>query len=492
MKVNSIRFKTTILYSCILGVILIAFSFFIFHAVKRILHENADQDLRLKAEQIVATINAYGEISGGKLPPMSLMKQFLSDTGEVVSPSKDAMDKLWEKHRWLLGAHKDIFLITDANGQVILQSDNVPTGARSFFERFASVRSTSIRFMNLRFDNASFRGVSYPFTFASRKPYVMHVAVPMAPVNRVLSRLIAVMASGITLVLFMSLFIGSFLTKKILRPVTDVTVTANNITQKNLSVRIPEQALDEEMRLLVDSFNQMIDRLDRSFAHINEFSSHVAHELKTPLAIIKGELELAVSGDNSPEESRRVMLVALQEVDRLIKITKDLLLLAKFEYNQNVFKMERVDFTGFMNDLFQHARVLAAEKGVPIDLIIPEKALLINADLTHLRRLFFNLIHNAVKFTPSDGQIKVTVEVADQRVITKVIDNGEGISPKEQLKIFDKFYSVHKPGQSDVPGNGLGLCLARSIARAHGGDITVESEVKKGATFTVDLPLMTG
>ena len=489
MKINSIRFKTTILYSCILGVILVCFSIFISHSVKRILNKNADDELKLKAEQISATINAYGEISGGQLPPTSLMRQFLSDDTDVVVPGKDAIDKLWEKHRWILGENKDIFLITDIEGRVLMQSDNMPTGASGQIRLLSFTRSKYVEFSDLKVDSAPFRKICFPFTFTSRKPVVLYLAVPMSPVNRVLSQLLAVIITGITGALLLSLFVGSFLTRKILQPVTEVTLTANNISQKNLGVRIPASALDEEMRLLVDSFNQMIDRLERSFMHINEFSSHAAHELKTPLAIIKGELELALSSENSREEDRRVMTVALQEVEQLIKITKDLLLLAKFEYNQNIFKMERMDLAVFMEDIYQHSKLLAAEKDIVLGSSLVKDPLWVEADATHLRRLFFNLVHNAVKFTPAGGQINISTEVVDQKVLVRIKDTGEGISPADLQKIFDKFFSVPRHGRTEAPGNGLGLCLARSIARAHGGDISVESEINKGSVFTVSIPL---
>jgi len=489
MKINSIRFKTTILYSGILGIILVCFSIFIFHAVKNILHENTDHELKLKAEQVVATINAYGEISSGQLPPTSLMREFLSDNVEDASPEKEAIDKLWNKHRWLLGEHKDIYLIADFDGGILMQSDNMPASARSQIELLCQSRMKGNEFYNLRTGNLLFRGISYPFTFLSRKPYVLYLAVPMNQTYRVLSHMLVALISGISGVLFLSLFIGSFLTRRILMPVRKVTLTANNISQSNLGVRITTESLDEEMRLLVDSFNQMIDRLEHSFKHINEFSSHAAHELKTPLAIIKGELELALSATNSREEDRRVMTVALQEVENLIRITKDLLLLAKFEYNQNIFKMERMDLTAFIGDVYQHSCLLADEKGIALELNNTKAPLWVKGDAIHLRRLFFNLLHNAVKFTPLGGAITLSVRVVDNTAAVVVKDTGDGISPGDQLKIFDKFFTVAKHSRVEFAGNGLGLCMARSIARAHGGDIFVVSELKKGSVFTVTIPL---
>jgi signal transduction histidine kinase len=267
-------------------------------------------------------------------------------------------------------------------------------------------------------------------------------------------------------------------------------MTANSISQQNLNMRIQEQELDQEMEQLVSSFNRMIERLEQSFAHINEFSSHVAHELKTPLAIIKNELELALNAGNLKEEEERVMTVALKEVDRLIKITKDLLLLAKLEYKLNIFKMEEMDLTGFLKDIYQHSKVLASEKNIGLELEILDHPIRIRGDAVHLRRVFFNLVHNAVKFTPPDGQIKIINEVRENKAFVSVKDTGIGIAVADQTRIFEKFYRIRRADQEDVGGNGLGLCMARAIARTHGGDITFQSEVSKGSIFTVVLPIL--
>ncbi len=489
MTTNSIRFQTTVLYSGILCLILLCFSFYLYHSVKRILYQNIDEELILKADQIVGTINAYGEFSKGRMPPTSLMRKFLSDDNNGVSMGQGVIEKLWDKHRWLLGANNNFYRVVGVKGEVVLQSEDLPSGTGLLFDKYLSLQKGDNHYASLRINGAAFRGIAYPFTFDYRQPCILQLVVPLNPVEHTLSRLSTVMALGIGTILILSLFIGSFLTWKVLRPVMEVTRTARQISQKNLSVRIKEGEMDQEMRLLVSSFNQMIGRLEKSFAHINEFSSHVAHELKTPLTIIKGELELALSAENVHAEDRQAMETALQEIDRLIRIIKDLLLLAKFDYSPDLFNMEPMDLTGFLEEVYRHSKVLASEKDIGIDLDGAGGPVWVSGDPTHLRRLFFNLIHNAVKFTPPGGKIQITVQPAGPEALVHVKDNGEGIAPDCQARIFEKFYRGHRKEGEGQPGTGLGLCMARSIARAHGGDIVFESALGQGSTFTVKLPL---
>jgi signal transduction histidine kinase len=152
--------------------------------------------------------------------------------------------------------------------------------------------------------------------------------------------------------------------------------------------------------------------------------------------------------------------------------------------------MERMDLVKFLKEVFQQTRVLAEEKKINFELLIQNKSLWIEGDATHLRRVFFNLVHNAVKFTPSGGKIKILTEVSDKQVFVSIHDTGIGIAPENQASIFEKFYRVRSSGQGVIEGNGLGLSMARAIAKGHKGDITFESELNEGSTFKVALPVL--
>jgi signal transduction histidine kinase len=243
------------------------------------------------------------------------------------------------------------------------------------------------------------------------------------------------------------------------------------------------------MHRLAAAFNDMIARLEKAFKHIEEFSSQVAHELRTPLAIMRGESELALRKERTGEEYKRVIRVNLEEIGRMLKTVEDLLLLTKLDYRPEIFKKEDFDFVAFFREVFEQAKVLAQDKGIDIEFDVPKMEIVINADKHHLRRLFYNLIHNAVKFTLAGGKVRLGASVSGGKLLAVVQDTGVGIPAEDLPKIFDRFFHKDHGIVIEESGSGLGLSIAMAIARSHSGDITVESASGKGSTFTVILPL---
>jgi signal transduction histidine kinase len=204
---------------------------------------------------------------------------------------------------------------------------------------------------------------------------------------------------------------------------------------------------------------------------------------------MRGEIELALRKERSVDEYKRVLKVSLGEAKRLLKTVEDLLLLAKLDYRPEIFKFEKFDMIKFFEEICEQTKILASEKEIQVSVSLPKGKLSLKGDKLHLRRLFYNIIHNATKFTPKEGNINLDVKVQDKKVVTTISDTGIGI-PKEDLpKVFDRFFHVERPDQASEPGNGLGLHIALSIANIHQGKIDVQSQVNKGTIFTVTLPL---
>ena len=294
----------------------------------------------------------------------------------------------------------------------------------------------------------------------------------------------------IPVTLLFGYFIGRVIVVRILRPIKEITDTANNITHEDLSLRVKAENIDEELRSLIQAFNDMVSRLGESFEYITDSSSYIAHELKTPIAIIRGESEFALKKERDKEEYKRVISVSLEETKRMLKIIEDLLLLTKMNYQPDVLKFEQIELTQFIGIIYEQAKILASSKNIIVNIDIPQEAGTINADELHLRRLFLNLIDNAIKFTPASGSISISLEYENQKAIVSIIDTGIGIEEENLPKLFDKFFRIDGTVKDAAPSSGLGLSIAQSIAELHGGEISVTSRAGQGSNFTVSIPLL--
>ncbi len=488
---NSIRFKASILYTSVLFVILVIFSGVLFSVTRYVLYQGLDDELRLKSSEIVNILKSYEKLSRSETPHQHLLNKLLG----IEDRARLIVDDLWRSDMDALNLKKDYIVILDFQGRPIIRSQNFDAETARVFQEQLPLSVDFMVLKNIRKTGRPFRALNLPFLYNSRNLLVIQIATPMDAVIRMLNQLLYFIGIGILVILGITSFMGGFFTRRILRPVLNVTRIVDNISHKDLNRRIPEMAADAEMRQLIRSCNAMLERLEKSFAHVNEFSSHVAHELKTPLAIIRGEMELALSRTREPAEYEQVLQVSLEEVNRLIRIIKDLLLLARLDYNPDVFQFEKIHLTAFLEEIYEYTHILAEQKGLFSELRLspafqasPNQSV-IEGDKLHLRRLFLNLINNAVKFTPKGGKITVSLAVSGRSAEIRVADTGVGIAEKDLNRIFDKFFRSGSQKQAE-PGSGLGLSMARSIARAHQGDITVHSRPGEGTVFGVILPVI--
>jgi len=176
----------------------------------------------------------------------------------------------------------------------------------------------------------------------------------------------------------------------------------------------------------------------------------------------------------------------------MFKIIEDLLLLTRVNYRSDDLHLQPLDLIQFVAVLFEKAKILAAEKNISVHIQVPEAAVLVNADEQTLRRLFLNLIDNAIKYTPQDGRVDLIVRLENDRVKISIWDTGIGIDHKNLPRLFDKFFRIEDKLKDSAPSSGLGLSIAQSIAKLHQGEIMVSSQIGKGTVFTVDLPRMSG
>lgn len=279
---------------------------------------------------------------------------------------------------------------------------------------------------------------------------------------------------------------GWWLTRRALKPLEEVVRTAYRISFGGLNHRIQIPPSGREIRDLAEAFNHMISRLGGSFRKTQEFSDNVSHELRIPLAILRGETELCLRRLRTAEEYRDTLASNLEEVLRMEKIVERLLLLSRMDRGEISLRLERLDLSGLLEEVQAQFRQKAREKGVQLGYEKNGPAF-VNADAVLIREVFDNLVQNALAHTPEGGRISLSLQEAPEEFRISVADTGCGIPEEDLPHVFDRFYKVDKSRSGE--GSGLGLSLCQRIVQAHHGRISAQSAVGQGSRFTVSLPL---
>ena len=492
MKFNTIRFKISVLYVVILGAILIFLSASLFYSAKYILYRNLDRDLMNKAKEVTEIINAYVSFLGATRQSVITASRRVIRFENLPDPEKEKLDPIDKRLYQMLEKYalsRDFFNLTDAEGVTIARSKAHVTATVKRLLHSQKARLTEDTFKGpYLFTDGDSRILKIPIRLRDQKPYTLQIATSEREIKHLLDDWLIWILGTLVAIMCIAGFIGSLFAKQILRPIQEVTLTAEKISHEDLSHRVQEGKFDEEMKYLVRAFNDMIGRLQISFQHIQNFSAHVAHELKTPLAIIRGESEVALRKERAGQDYKQVIETNLKETERMIKIVEDLLLLAKLDYDTAIFQFKKFDFITFMQTLKEQGEILGTSRKVRVDLHSMDPKLEITGDEYHLKRLFLNILDNAIKFSPPESRIDIDIRKNESAIAIAIRDQGCGIEEADLTRIFDPFF--HQSSQHDeTSGNGLGLSIALSIAKAHRGDIKVISVPKKGSTFTIELPL---
>lgn len=281
---------------------------------------------------------------------------------------------------------------------------------------------------------------------------------------------------------------GWWLTRQALAPVAAVTRAAGRIHDRNLHEQLPRSGNGDELDQLTEVFNAMTARLHDSFQRIREFTLHASHELKTPLTILHGEMETAMTVEPLTASQRERIASELDEVQRLAKIVDGLTLLTKADAGQIQLKREPLRLDDIVRDVFADAQILAKPASVQVQLATCE-IVTIQGDRHRLRQLLLNLIDNAIKYNVPNGLVTITLTPVHEYAELTVTNTGPGI-PRESLpRVFDRFYRADPAHGDTVDGCGLGLSIAQWIVSAHGGQIQIASDPEVKTSVVVRLPL---
>jgi heavy metal sensor kinase len=315
---------------------------------------------------------------------------------------------------------------------------------------------------------------------------ILQLGYAMESENRLLQTFRRIFLFTITPMLGLAVGVGWFLARRALSGVASITRTARRISQEDLDTRVPVLNRHDEIDGLAVTFNQMLDRIRSLVTTTRQMNDNIAHDLRSPLTRIRGLAEVTLTSGGGAQEYAHMAASTIEECDRLLVMINTMLTIARTEAGVENLQRENVDFSALVQRACELFQVPAEDKGVLLEPhLLP--AIKVQGDAGMLQRMAANLIDNAICYTDPGGRIDVTLGREGPRsVYLSVADTGVGIAPETQVLVFDRFYRGDRSRSKG--GFGLGLSLARAIARAHGGDITLQSVPGQGSLFRVTLP----
>jgi heavy metal sensor kinase len=453
-----IRVRLTAWYAALLAVIVVALAAFLVLRLRADLEASIDRDIRAAS---VLIANGY-EQEG--------TEEFLDRTATALPGSGAAAQVL------------------DPGGRVLLAFGEPASGrrlpaARAFADALAG-RSHVMTVVS-RDPKERFRAVISPVRRHGRAR-VLVVAESLQSVERSVDQVLLLLLIAGPAALAATAVGGWWLARKALLPVERMTSQAGQIGIDRLHDRVAVPPAKDEIAHLAVTLNAMLDRLERGVKDKHRLIADASHELRTPLAVMRSELDVSLWTDELPGDARAVLESAREEVDRMSRTVDNLLTLAQVDEGRLELLPARVDLHEAIESAVRPLRPLAAAKRVRI--VVDGEPYEVQADPQRIHQALTNLVENAIKFSPPDGEVRIAAWRGGEEVGVTVRDQGPGIPADAQAHVFDRFYRVDRARSREVGGSGLGLAICDEVAGAHGGRVWLDSEEGRGSSFTLALP----
>lgn len=478
---QSMRARLTFWYTAMLAVVLIVFAVSTYFYLARAARQRTDDSL--------------SDTAG------SLISNFNSELGDENQPADDAVR---EAARGFHFRDRQVIVFDDRHNVLVASdtSETLPFGTKWFAMPAAESQLRKLldsaarvdRVYDTFFDSQNALRVLAVAVPAGPQPrYVFLVANPLQDQEKALGQARTAFYLAVPLSLLLASLGGYFLARKSLAPVVTMGEQAARIGASNLNERIPEPQNNSELRRLARIFNELLARLDESFAQQKRFMADASHELRTPVAVVCGESEVALSQPTRDEqEYRESLAIVNDEGQRLTRMVEDLFTLARADAGEYPLVLTDFYLDESMNECVRSVRSLAAQKDLQISVESPLNEVAFRGDEPLVRRMVLNLLHNAIKFTPKGGELRVSVKENQQHREIVISDTGPGIPLEARAHVFDRFFRVDKARSRDESlngsGAGLGLSIAKWVAELHGGTIVLDGAKGEGATFVISLP----
>lgn len=494
---RSFRLKIGLLSVCLSGILLLGFSVFAVSALSRLGIDRIDRELRALTDAHVRKVQPEGhwrrfDDSLRAIYGVDATKQF------VVHVVRTGGEMLYASDEWPADLPRNALPLSldrapesNVEGPPIegdlRPAEDPPSRLRPFDEpppRNPPPRRLPVRgpvYATLGGANGVWRAITIANTEVT-----LSLGMNLAALHAETRRFERALLFGIPLGLLLIIAGGWMIGQMALRPVSVIARTAESVTAHRLDARIPEMGADAEFKRLIALINSMLERLERSFQQATRFSADAAHELKTPLAIVQAQVERALqrAGDGTPEQ--REYADQLDEVQRLKAILGKLLLLSQADAGRLPLCREPINLADMVRAAAEDVHMLAPDRKTTVS--APDHVV-VTGDEHLLNQAIENLISNAVKFGDKGGMVEMTLVDQEGKAVFSIWNTGQPIPLAEHDRVFDRFYRSDKSRSRKIEGSGLGLSLAREIARAHGGDLVLERSDERGTWFFLSFPL---
>lgn len=469
MNARSIRFRLTFWYAGLLAGLLVLFGASVYVGLGHFLKRTLAGSLAKEAQQIGETLIVNVSLSGEDYVIDEIKEHFSPEiNGLFVRVTRADGSTLYESGLPKDGSF-DPGSVPPADGQLIQASSRVehlPAGADLLV-------------------------CAVPFTSRDGSLFLIETGSPLKQSDSVLHGLLLTFVVGLPLVVAVAIAGGYVLMRRALAPVGEITRTAEQITSRSLSERLPEAKTGDELEALSVALNRMIARIEHSFRHMNRFTADASHELRTPLTILRGELEAMAQRSNLDPDLRDAIGSTLEETERLSKIVESLLAISRLDAGEALVTRERFDLSQLVSGTADQMRLLAEDKQITLHCAAHPRVE-VEGDPARLKQVVVNLVDNAIKYTTEGGKVNIAVQAVTGNAVLEVSDTGIGIPAEALPHVFERFYRVDRARSRPMGGAGLGLSIVKSICAAHEGRVSVESSEGKGSRFAVELPLANG
>jgi len=479
---DSVRVRLTLWYSLVLAVVLVLLAVFTYFLYWRSIAQRTDAGLAELADAFVTTFHAElkdetGPDAAKNAAHVAMLEHRFRDTViAVLGPRSNIVESSLElprinTSRELVTA--DLFSSRDFES-LVRETASHPSG-----------------FRDVPGGRAGFRAFARQVPAAGQN-FTLVVLQSLHPQQEMMEDIRDTFLWAIPIALVLASMGGYFLARKSLAPVAAMASQARRMGAENLHDRLEVANRRDELGQLAISFNQLLERLEKSFELQRRFVADASHELRTPVAILRGEAEVTLSKPDRPStEYRETLAILRDESQRLAHIVEDLFTLTRADAGQYPLTLRELYLDELASDVLHHARSLAIGKNITLTSSI-DPELPLHADESLLRRMLLNLLDNAIKYTPEGGTVSLCCRKLEEQYVISVTDTGSGIPSEMQPRIFERFFRADKTrsrSEGDTGGAGLGLSIARWIAEAHHGRLELTRSDSSGSTFTAYLPL---